>query len=317
MKKQIDTIIFNTLRKGRDLYLPSVGTLVVRRASAERSSKHRIEAPYREVVFTGENRGVSLIDIIVLIASVTQERALDIYSQWLQQSQTDGVVTIGGVGVVRDRQFIAEKSFAEKMNPSRKFVALPSRSHKALYAFVALCVLVAVGVGGYMLYSNGALQSVRSVANQERVAEESQSTLIEPTASSEQEPTTVQETVAALSVASEQSAVAVQEPVVEQAVVEQAVVSPHTTDAYAPLPMSAGYSYAVWGVYSERANAERYMRAVRSRFGDLESHIYIYGERYMVAVYERPSRSECVRLVARLKSRDAAFKDMWVYTNSR
>ncbi len=312
MKKQIDTIIFNTLRKGRDLYLPSVGTLVVRRASAERSSKHRVEAPYREVVFTGENRGVSLIDIIVLIASVTQERALDIYSQWLQQSQTDGVVTIGGVGVVRDRQFIAEKSFAEKMNPSRKFVALPSRSHKTLYAFVALCVLVAVGVGGYMLYSNGALQSVRSVANQEQVAEESQSTLIEPTASSEQEPTSAQETVTAPSVASEQSAVAVQE-----LVVEQAVVSPHTTDAYTLLPMSAGYSYAVWGVYSERANAERYMRAVKSRFSDLESHIYIYGERYMVAVYERPSRSECVRLVARLKSRDAAFKDMWVYTNSR
>lgn len=312
MKKQIDTIIFNTLRKGRDLYLPNVGTLVVRRASAERSSKHRVEAPYREVVFTGENRGVSLIDIIVLIASVTQERATDIYSQWLQQSQTDGVVTIGGVGVVRDRQFIAEKSFAEKMNPSRKFIALPSRSHKTLYAFVALCVLVAVGVGGYMLYSNGALQSVRSVVNQEQVAEESQSTLIEPTASSEQEPTTVQEAVAAPSVASEQSADAVQEPVVEQA-----VVSPHTTDAYAPLPMSAGYSYAVWGVYSERANAERYMRAVKNRFSDLESHIYIYGERYMVAVYERPSRSECVRLVARLKSRDAAFKDMWVYTNSR
>lgn len=312
MKKQIDTIIFNTLRKGRDLYLPSVGTLVVRRASAERSSKHRIEAPYREVVFTGENRGVSLIDIIVLIASVTQERATDIYGQWLQQSQTDGVVTIGGVGVVRDRQFIAEKSFAEKMNPSRKFVALPSRSHKAVYALVALCVLVAVGVGGYMLYSNGVLQSVRGVVNQEQVAEESQSTLTEPTASSEQEPTTVQETVAAPSVASEQSADAVQEPVVEQA-----VVSPHTTDAYAPLPMSAGYSYAVWGVYSERANAERYMRAVKSRFSDLESHIYIYGERYMVAVYERPSRSECVRLVARLKSRDAAFKDMWVYTNSR
>ena len=81
--------------------------------------------------------------------------------------------------------------------------------------------------------------------------------------------------------------------------------------------MSAGYSYAVWGVYSERANAERYMRVVKSRFSDLESHIYIYGERYMVAVYERPSRSECVRLVARLKSRDVAFKDMWVYTNSR
>ena len=312
MKKQIDTIIFNTLRKGRDLYLPSVGTLVVRRASAERSSKHRVEAPYREVVFTGENRGVSLIDIIVLIASVTQERATDIYGQWLQQSQTDGVVTIGGVGVVRDRQFIADKSFAEKMNPSRKFVALPSRSHKTLYAFVALCVLVAVGVGGYMLYSNGALQSVRGVANQEQVAEESQSTLIEPTASSEQEPTSAQETVAAPSVASEQSAVAVQEPVVEQT-----DVSPYTTDAYTPLPMSAGYSYAVWGVYSERANAERYMRVVKSRFSDLESHIYIYGERYMVAVYERPSRSECVRLVARLKSRDAAFKDMWVYTNSR
>ena len=50
MKRQIDTIILNTLRKGRDLYLPEIGTLVVRRNAAVRNA-NKIEAPYREVLF--------------------------------------------------------------------------------------------------------------------------------------------------------------------------------------------------------------------------------------------------------------------------
>jgi hypothetical protein len=57
------------------------------------------------------------------------------------------------------------------------------------------------------------------------------------------------------------------------------------------------------------------MRHVNSRFEDVRSRIYIYGERYMVAVYEESSRGECARLVTALKKRDVAFKDMWVYTN--
>ena len=78
--------------------------------------------------------------------------------------------------------------------------------------------------------------------------------------------------------------------------------------------MTAGYSYAVWGVYVELVNAEDGMKTVNRRFDDIDSRIYRYGDRYMVALYERPTRSECVRIVENLKERSKSFGEVWVYT---
>ena len=302
MKRQIDTIIRNTLRKGRDLYLPEVGTLIVRRKSAVRTSSKRMEAPYKEVLFTGENRGESIVDIIVRITSVTHGRAMDIYSQWLQLSQRDGVVSIDGVGVVRDRKFEADESLAGVLNPSRRdFVALRPQTHTLVYVLASLCVLFAVGVGGYMLYANGAFDGVMTT-EQVVVAEVEPS--VEPIAELIQEQIAEPESIATVEPS----------PVVDPSQTEPVVAD--TTADNALQPMLKGASYAVWGVYAERANAERYMKIVNTRFEGVYSKVYIYGERYMVAVCECSSRSECVRYVSALKSGNAAFKDMWVYTNN-
>ncbi len=302
MKRQIDTIIRNTLRKGRDIYLPEVGTLIVRRNAAVRTSNNRIEAPYREVLFTGENRGESIVDIIVRITSVTHGRATDIYNQWLQLSRRDGAVTIVGVGVVRDRNFVADESLASVLNPSkREFVALRPKTNTLVYLLALLCVLCAVGIGGYLLYANGAFDVVKGV---EQVAVAESETSAEPMVEPIQESVTEPEPI----VTAEPS------PVVEPSQPEPIATS-NATEQGGLQPMIKGASYAVWGVYTERANAERYMRIVNARFENVRSQVYIYGERYMVAVCESTSRSECVRYVSGLKARDAAFKDMWVYTN--
>ena len=299
MKQQIDNLIRNLLGEGHDIYLPQVGTLMVRRRPATMPSSKMVMAPYREVTFTGEQRGESLVEIIISMTDVTSERAEAIYEQWLQQVRRDDEVRIDGVGVVRQRQFEAEKSFVAYLNPQpRKSVALRPRTNYLFYLLASLCILFAVGVAGYILYSEQLFAE-----RMEKPALLVTSTSVQPADMNVPQPA--------------ENNAAVQEVVVEPVAVEKPVVEP-VQEAVAEKPqilaMKTGYSYAVWGVYSELKNAEYYVGLVAERYIDLNPAIYKYNNRYMVAVFERKSRGECAELVDRLKELSSAFRDMWVYT---
>ncbi|MBQ5635407.1 MAG: hypothetical protein IIV10_03760 [Alistipes sp.] len=299
MKQQIDNLIRNLLGEEHDIYLPQVGTLMVRRRPATMPSSKMVMAPYREVTFTGEQRGESLVEIIISMTDVTSERAEAIYEQWLQQVRRDDEVRIDGVGVVRQRQFEAEKSFVAYLNPQpRKSVVLRPRTNYLFYLLASLCILFAVGVAGYILYSEQLFAE-----RMEKPALLATSASVHPAEMNVPQP--AENNAAAQETAVEP--VAVEKPVgepVQEVVVEKPQI----------LAMKTGYSYAVWGVYSELKNAEYYVGLVAERYIDLTPAIYTYNNRYMVAVFERKSRGECAELVDRLKELSSAFRDMWVYT---
>ena len=303
MKQQIDNLIRNLLGEGQDIYLPQVGTLMVRRRPAMMTSSKVVSAPYREVTFTGEQRGESLLDIIVSMTDVTTERAEAIYEQWLQQVRRDDEVRIDGVGVVRQRQFEPEKSFVTYLNPQpRKSVKLRPRTNYLFYVLASLCILFAIGVAGYTLYSEQLFA--------ERMDKPFSFALCgERIETSTEQPSEVQ-AVENASVAAHEPAA---EPVAELEIVSEPVEEP-TVEKVQPLDMKMGYSYAVWGVYSELKNAEYYVGLVSEHYIDLTPAIYNYNNRYMVAVFERKSRGECAELVGRLKELSPSFREMWVYT---
>ena len=303
MKQQIDNLIRNLLGEGQDIYLPQVGTLMVRRRPAMMTSSKVVSAPYREVTFTGEQRGESWLDIIVSMTDVTTERAEAIYEQWLQQVRRDDEVRIDGVGVVRQRQFEPEKSFVTYLNPQpRKSVKLRPRTNYLFYVLASLCILFAIGVAGYTLY----LEQLFA----ERMDKPFSFALCgERIETSTEQPSEVQ-VVENASVAAHEPAA---EPVAELEIVSEPVEEP-VVEKVQPLDMKMGYSYAVWGVYSELKNAEYYVGLVSERYIDLTPAIYNYNNRYMVAVFERKSRGECAELVGRLKELSPSFREMWVYT---
>ncbi|MBQ7856584.1 MAG: hypothetical protein IJ348_05660 [Alistipes sp.] len=306
MKQQIDNLIYNALGDGRDVYLPQVGTLLVHRRPATLASSKRATAPYREVTFTGEERGESLVDEIATVGEVTTERAEDIYAQWLQQVRRDDEVHIDGVGVIRQRRFEAEESFVAYLNPQpRRSVALRPRTNIVFYLLATLCILFALGVAGYVLYSE---QLFAERMDKSSLVAEVAEVADAPAESPSQQAEAASAEPATTEVAPAPAAVA--EPVTEPA----PVAEPQTAVSHA-VPMKAGYSYAVWGVYSELKNAKYYAALVSERYIDLKPCIYLYKGRYMVAVFERPSRSECAELVGRLKELSTSFRDMWVYTN--
>ena len=67
MVDQVNRLAGNLLAAGGELYLPGVGSLCVRFHGAKRLSARLVEPPSREVVFTSQQRGVSLVDEIARV----------------------------------------------------------------------------------------------------------------------------------------------------------------------------------------------------------------------------------------------------------
>lgn len=153
MVDQVNRLAGNLLAAGGELYLPGVGSLCVRFHGAKRLSARLVEPPSREVVFTSQQRGVSLVDEIARVlrdaapaetpcsdtdgtpsassasvassAPVAPQReqaqvasqARDIYDRWLSRTQQDGVLTIEGVGVLKFKNFTPDEAFDRRINP--------------------------------------------------------------------------------------------------------------------------------------------------------------------------------------------------------
>jgi len=304
MTEQIDNLIFNTLAEGHDLYLPDVGSLIVRRNGAVRISSGRLMPPSTDIVFSHELRGEVIIDLIAAKSDVSQERAAEIYRQWLQHASTNGGIVIGGVGEIRNEKFITDQNFDNMANPEgRNEIRINPVANYALWSFAVLCIVFAVGVAGYIFYSEQVFsdQMGKGVPSQTAVVENISAVPVETVDAG----------------AGEQVAAAERQPA-QVAEPEPVVETEHPVEGLnGVLPMTAGYSYAVWGVYVELVNAEDGMNTVNRRFDDIHSRIYRYGNRYMVALYERPTRSECVRIVENLKERSNSFREVWVYTDKK
>ena len=304
MKHEIDHLIANALLDEGSIYLPNVGTLILVRHAAKRLSSRRLQPPYRELRFTGEQRGVSLVEYIAQKAGVTAERAGDIYNEYVAQSMRDGVFIIEELCTISNKRVEVLQQFEDMANPNgRSVVKVNPRPNYIIYAVAALCTLFALGVAGYVLYLNDVFNFGGKVAPAE---EAFVAAVVEEQATAEQTEPKVEAVEVAEPTAEPTEVVA--EPVVEVAEPVETAVAPTV------LPMQRGKSYAVWGVYNELKNAEDAIGWLGKKFPSLEPKIYDYDGRYMVALYELSSRLAVGNKVKQLKAQNKSFKSVWVYT---
>lgn len=288
MKQQIDNLVANTLLDEGEVYLPEVGTLILFRHSAKLLSKRELQRPYRELRLTKEQRGESLLSHISKIASVSAERASDIYAEWLAQSLRNKVLTINGLCIIENNSITTDKTFEDMANPKgRGAVRVNPRTNYFIYIIAGVCMGFALGIAGYILYANGTLSHLfakQSIAPASAAFENVAEEIAQPT---------------------EQAVAVIEQPAEE-------VVTPAEP---AILPMQKGSSYAVWGVYNELQNADDAVNWLSTRIPEIEGvHIYDYDGRYMVALCEVTSRSECGRKVSAWKAEHISCKNVWVYT---
>ena len=292
MKQQVDNLIANTLLDEGEVYLPEVGTLILYRHSAKLLSKRELQRPYRELRLTKEQRGNSITAYISHITGVSAERASDIYAEWLAQSLRNGTLTINGLCTIEGGKITTDKTFEDMANPKgRGTVKINPRTNYLIYIIAGLCMGFALGIAGYVLYTNGTLDNLFAKKSIAPASEAFESIVEEPS-----QPI---------------------EPIVEVVKVVEQTTEQVVEQSVKPtiLPMQKGSSYAVWGVYNELKNAEDAVSWLTTRIPEIEGvNIYDYDGRYMVALCEVALRSECGRKVSAWKAQHKSCKSVWVYT---
>ena len=298
MKQQVDNLIANILLKEGEVCLPQVGTLILVRNAAKLTSKSELQAPHRKLRFTREERGTSLVAHLVKVASLSDERASDIYAEWRNQSFRNDILTIGGVCSVENNKVEVDVKFDSLANPGgRRTIKVTQRKGYLIYILASLSAMLALCVGGYLLHTNGLLD-LPSIAKEKQVVENSDINITIEPIPDERVVTEVVETIeapAADSLAQEKPA--------------EEVVAQTTT-----LPMTKGRSYAVWGVYAELKNAESAKAWLNSKYPEIDAQIYEYDDRYMVALCELTSRTACGKQISAWKAKSKNFQNVWVYT---
>jgi hypothetical protein len=299
MKQQVDNLIANILLREGEVCLPQVGTLILVRNAAKLTSKSELQAPHRELRFTREERGTSLITHLMKVASLSDERASDIYAEWRNQSLRNDILTIGGVCTVENNKVEVEAKFDSLANPSgRRTINVTQRKGYLIYILASLSAVLALCVGGYLLYTNGLLDLPSIAKEEQQVAENSDINITIEPIPDERVVTEVVETIEAPAA----DTLAQEKPAEE-------IVAQTTT-----LPMTKGRSYAVWGVYTELKNAESAKAWLNSKYPEIDAQIYEYDERYMVALCELTSRTACGKQVSAWKAKSKNFQNVWVYT---
>lgn len=274
MKQQIDNLVALVLLEEGALYLPERGSLVVERIPAKRLSDKSMQMPYNKLRYVNEMQGTPITEHIVRVANVESERAADIYNEWLSQSVTSGQLSIGGVAVVEEGKDPQVEECFEQKLNPKGRGVIGLKPRSK--ANGAIFAIVGV-VMLFVLGAGGYLLYTNGVFDtKEEVAP------------------VVEEVV-----------IPVVEPVVEEVV---PVKDPDVLD------LKPGYSYVSWGVYTQKENALKYKAMLRRVHPTLDTNIYDYDGRYMVAIFESKSRNLCNSKVESWKEMDLRFDGAWVYT---
>lgn len=282
MIEEVNKIIYNMLISGRGVFLPEVGTLYIERQAARKLADGRLLSPRNTVVFAEGVQAPSLVDEIVSIAGCGVEQAQDIYERWKAKTLAEGVLTIGGIGVLKGKSFSTDKTFHSAINPQgvKTLVVRKKSSNAWIYVVSAVAIVVALGFLAYLMWGDKFMGKQQSA---EKVVVEQVAT---PEAPAEQ--------------------------VVEQGVESAAETNAEQTQPAQVTPQSSEYAYyVVMGIFSTPENAERAVQQAQSKIKDVECKVLPFkGGKHMVTIFGSDNVADCNAFA---RSYRDVYPDLWVY----
>ena len=301
MVAEVNRLLMNLFAAGESVALPSVGTLVPVKRPARRISKRQLLPPLREIDFKSDLVGKSLAERLVVAAHCTQEQAEEIYGRWLGYTFKEGVLTLEGIGVLRNKSFKLDPAFDQRLNPQgRQPIALRVRRRGVDWAIwlgvVAVVAAVAIGLYAY----NELKGTVKMPWEKVRTTE----VAVTPVAEVETPTPAPQVTTPAPEpVATPASAPA---PAPAPAPKPVPVAQPRTEGVHS---LQSGHFYVVLGVFSTEENAKR---ATTKAVGEglTATTIYRFGQKFMVSPFTAADSESCA---AFRRTQGSAYPDMWVY----
>ena len=334
MVDQVNRLAGNLLAAGGELYLPGVGSLCVRFHGAKRLSARLVEPPSREVVFTSQQRGVSLVDEIarVLRTSAPAEgpqaggehvaaQAQDIYDRWLMRTRQDDVLTIEGVGVLKFKNFTPDEAFDRRINPQGHApvrIHRPRRFDGAMWIGIAAIVFV-VAFTAYWWLGNrrDAVAEPVTLVAAPPAATEGLSTADAPT-DADVAANDAGQAVAGAAVGGSAADAAggsahatPSAPTGREAAAASDRPAPSADAAAEPARLVSGRRYVVLGVYSTPENAARAARLAREKEGSFRCGVYRFGAKFMVSPFESEDAEACTLFI---RAHAETFPGMWTYT---
>ena len=280
MIEEVNKIIYNMLISGRGVFLPEVGTLYIERQAARKLADGRLLSPRNTVVFVDGVQAPSLVEEIVAIAGCGVEQAQDIYERWQSKTLQEGVLTIGGVGVLKGKSFSTDKAFHSAINPQgvKTLVVRKKSSNAWLYVVSGVAVVVALAILAFLMWGD----KFMGKQSAEKVVVEQVATPEAPAVEAEQ---------VAAGEATEQAAEPTSEP---------QVVANNTSYAY----------YVVMGIFSTPENAERAVKDAEAKVKDASCVVLPFKNKHMVTIFGSDNVADCNTFA---RSYRDIYPDLWVY----
>ena len=299
MVGEVNKIIYNMLVSGRGVYLPEVGSLYIERQAARKISADKLLSPRNVVAFQSGEQAPSLVAEIVAVAGCSDEQAADIYQRWSAKTREGSNIKIGGVGVLNHKSFVMESDFASAINPKGvKTIVIRRRSNTWLYALCAVCVLVALGFLGYIMFGGEqktAVKRAESIAQAEAQPAAEQG--VAESANAEGQVNTTDNTTAAVTTA----AITTSSDALTQ--------TAQPADTAATTSVDYEY-YVVMGIFSTEENAQRAIEQAESRIKDLNCRVLPFKDKFMVTLFGSDKIGDCNSFANSYRD---IYADLWVY----
>ena len=299
MVGEVNKIIYNMLVSGRGVYLPEVGSLYIERQAARKISADKLLSPRNVVAFQSGEQAPSLVAEIVAVAGCSDEQAADIYQRWSAKTREGSNIKIGGVGVLNHKSFVMESDFASAINPKGvKTIVIRRRSNTWLYALCTVCVLVALGFFGYIMFGGEqkpAVKRAESIAQTEAQPAAEQG--VAESANAEGQVNTTDNTTAAATAA---TTVTSSDTLIQAA---------QYADTATITPVDYEY-YVVMGIFSTEENAQRAIAQAESRIKDLNCRVLPFKDKFMVTLFGSDKIGDCNSFANSYRD---IYADLWVY----
>ena len=297
MVSEVNKLIYNILISSGGVLLPEVGTIFIERKPATALSKKRISAPRYELSFSSHRPATSIVDSIQLATNISEKEALDIYERWLDKVRVDGVVTIEGVGVLRNKSFVADRAILAQINPVDNAVieVITKKNRVALYLALLLSIPTIIAGVKYFIFPNDYEQEneiVAEISEREIVPQPEQ--IVTPIVEEEDIVTEDIEVV---------------EPVVEEETQEP---EPEVIDDWRV--NSDIRHWAVIGSYSTEDNVNRAIANLEKQHPHLKFSSFKLGSMYAVSPFGSTDRETCEEFVSNYRD---DFKQIWIHTPKR
>lgn len=302
MVTEVNRLIANLLAAGEQIVFPEVGTLKPTTRPAQRLSRRKVLPPLHEVTFVAEERGVTLAERLVQAAGCTKEQADDIYTRWLAQTWQEQVLTLEGIGTLRNSQFTLDEVFEKRLNPQGREAIVVRRRRFGfdwMMAIGVVAIILAVVIGWY------GYQELKGSVKMPWERDEATVATTETVAIPQQDTVAVTATTA---IAQEQ-ATTTSTPNTPTTV--PAAATAVTTGGVPTVErMTSGHYYVVLGVFSTPENAARAVREAAAKSSTATCRIYYFGEKWMVSSFTSADAAEASRF---RKESAAYFPETWVY----